>query len=228
MKTAFLAAALGATFVTLPATAAQIVPTTYTTVNGQGAASCNCYNYWDKKYNGAGAQTTTDSALLTGGVGDLTDGIIATTTWDQVENYSGEGPYVGWYNYFTPNPLVTFNFAHVGSIDTVRIHLDNSNYGGVAGPASILIDGMAQNFTNPSLGTAGFVTLAGLNLTGNIHTVQFQQQSGHWVFVSEVQFLGTLAGSVPEPTAWAMLVVGLGFVGGSRRWRKRATQAVFA
>ncbi len=217
-----LAALSGSSLVAAPAAAVQIFPTTYATVNGQGQASCNCYNYWDKKYNGAGAQTTTDSAPLTGGVGDLTDGIVAATTWDQVEDYSGEGPYVGWYNYFTPDPTVTFNFANVGMIDTVRVHLDNSGVGGVEGPAGILIDGQAQSFSNPASGTAGFVTFAGLNLTGNTHTVQFLQNNGRWVFVSEVEFLGSLVGNVPEPETWAMLIGGFALLGAASRRRKTA------
>ena len=216
---ALISGALGAALLAVPASAAQIFPITYTMVNGQGQASCNCYNYWDKKYNGPDAQATTDGALLTGGVGDLTDGLVASNTWDQVEDYSGEGPYVGWFYNFTPNPTVTFNFSNVSSIDTIRIHLDNSIYGGVEGPAGILIDGVSQRYTNPTPGTAGFVTFSGLNLAGDTHTVQFQQTPGRWVFVSEVQFDGALS-AVPEPATWAMFVLGFGMVGSAVRQRR--------
>ena len=57
----------------------QIFATSYEMPNGGGDASGGTYNYWDGSYSGSGS-TTTDAAALSGGLGDLTDGIIATET----------------------------------------------------------------------------------------------------------------------------------------------------
>src|SRR5438067_2130557 len=73
----------------------QLTPISYDMPNGFGRASGGMYNYWDKQYTGTGS-TMTDGALLTGGLGDLTDGVIAGGHWYDVENIQGTGPYVGW------------------------------------------------------------------------------------------------------------------------------------
>ncbi len=83
------------------ANALQITPISYDMENGGGS------KYWDKKYNGTG-NTSVNYAPLSGGVGYLTDGIIPTQNWNDVEVADGTGPYVGWEN---RNPVITFNFA---------------------------------------------------------------------------------------------------------------------
>lgn len=200
------------------ANAAQLVVTSYDTPNGDGQASGGSFNYWDKNYTGAGAKTT-DGAPLTGGVGDLTDGMVAGDFWYNLENSAGEGPYVGWYTARTINPKVIFNLSGAPTVNEIRIHLDNSRVGGVYTPASILIDGVNTAFSGPANGSIGWVTFSGLNLTGSNHSIEFQQDLRGWVFVSEVQFFG---GGVPEPTAWAMMLAGFGMVGGAVRRRKDA------
>ena len=198
------------------AQAAQLVVTSYDTPNGDGQASGGSFNYWDKNYTGSGA-TTTDGAALTGGVGDLTDGVVASNFWFNVENAAGEGPYVGWYARRTLNPTVTFNLAGTPTVNEIRIHLDNSRVGSVFSPAAILIDGVNTAFAGPANGSIGWVTFSGLNLTGGSHTIGFQQDLGGWVFVSEVQFFGS---GVPEPAAWAMMLAGFGMAGATLRRRK--------
>ena len=68
------------------AAAGNVVPTSYDMLNGQTGS----FTYWDDSYNGTGSPTTSGD-LLTGGLGDLTDGVIATENW-----FSTPGPYVGW------------------------------------------------------------------------------------------------------------------------------------
>lgn len=217
MKHLLTSAAIFA-FAALPTVgqAAQLVVTSYDTPNGDGQASGGSFNYWDKNYTGSGAKTT-DGAPLSGGVGDLTDGVVASDFWFNVENFAGEGPYVGWYAPHTLNPTVTFNLLGAPTVNEIRIHLDNSRVGGVFSPAAILIDGINTAFTGPANGSIGWVTFSGLNLAGTSHTIGFQQDLNGWVFVSEVQFL---SGGVPEPAAWAMMLAGFGMVGGAVRRRK--------
>lgn len=216
-RTTAVVVGLAAAAIAAPATAAtQIFATSYDMPNGDGQASGGSSNYWDKAYSGSGS-TTTDGAALSGGLGDLTDGVVAATSWNNVENPAGTGPYVGWYR--TVNPLITFHFAGLPTIDTIAIHLDNTSIGGVYGPAAILVDGVSKSFTLPTLGTIGTVTLSGLGLTGASHTVQFQQQSGTWTFVSEVSFYGE-SNAVPEPAAWALMITGFGAAGAMLRRRR--------
>jgi hypothetical protein len=211
------ALAIGAT---APAQAAQVFATSYSMPNGDGQASGGTYNYWDASYSGSGSKTT-DGAALSGGHGELTDGVVANAIWATVENVAGTGPYVGWYAPVTLNPTITFNFAGNPTIGSIAIQMDNSNFGGVYAPAAILIDGVSKAFTAPAVGTVGVVTLSGLNLTGGSHTVQFQQANRGWTFVSEVSFFSP-AGGVPEPATWAMMVTGFGLAGAALRRRNRA------
>ena len=203
-----------------PVAAAPLTVTSYSMPNGDGQASGGSYNYWDVAYTGAGS-TTTDGAALSGGVGDLTDGVVATDFWYNTENGAGTGPYVGWYRPATPDPTITFNFAGPVTINGIRVHIDNSNVGGVIAPSKIFIDGADTAFAAPANGTIGFVDFTGLNLTGSSHTLQFQQNGGSWTFVSEITFDGNAAG-VPEPTAWSLMIAGFGLAGTALRRRRTA------
>lgn len=219
-------AGAAALFIALPAAAStQIFATSYDMPNGGGQASGGSYNYWDKAYSGSGS-TTTDGAALTGGLGDLTDGVVAANPWYLTENGAGTGPYVGWLDASSTspqhNPTITFHFGGSPVLDAINIHLDNSQIGGVFAPASILVDGVSQSFTAPTIGTIGWVTLSGLNLTGGSHTVQFDQVPQSWTFVSEITFDGK-GGGVPEPATWSMMIAGFGLTGTALRRRRAAT-----
>ncbi len=207
------------------ATAVPIIVYSYDTPNGSGQASGGTFNYWDKAYTGSG-DTTLDGSALTGGTGDLTDGVAAPGVWSTTENVAGDGPYVGWLTSRTLNPLVSFSlltYAEPGyfRVDRIDIHMDNSNFGGVRAPASILVNGQATTFTAPPVGTSGWSTLSGFTEVTSNGPVDIQFfHSTQWVFVSEVSFDGTWIATVPEPASWAMLIAGFGLVGGSLRRRR--------
>jgi hypothetical protein len=175
------------------AVAGPLAPISYDMDNGNSGA----YNYWDQIYTGTGS-TTTDGAALTGGLGDLTDGVIASSNWNIAEAPAGNGPYVGWVN---KNPTITFNFGTTVWIDSVTLYLDDANLGGVLQPGSVDINGNNYVVTDPTPGDflPFGITFSGLNATGSTLTLQLFRQNS-WVFLSEVEFDGHVVSSaIPEP-----------------------------
>jgi hypothetical protein len=204
-----------------PAQAASISPLSYDMNNGDGQASGGSYNYWDGSYTGSGA-TSVDHAPLSGGTGDLTDGIVANDFWYAVENVAGTGPYVGWNGAAQGDTSIQFNFSGTQTISQIRIHIDNSMVGGVYQPLEYLVNGNAWSFAPLADGTIGWITLTGAAVTGtSLSLMLVHQQSYDWIFASEVQLDGTSGTSVPEPGTFALLGLGLAGLGLARR-RKAA------
>ncbi len=190
--------------------AVTIAPTSYDMPNGDFGS----FNYWDGTYTGAG-QTTVSGAPLSGGLGKLTDGVIAVLPWYAVSDYAGTGQYVGWYQ--TPDPTITFHFARSPTIDSITLHIDAQTGGGVYAPSFVKVDGAAQNYTT-GFGSSAIV-LTGLSLTGGSHTLQLGNgMTSFYVMLSEVEFAGTPA-AVPEPAAWSLLIAGFGLTGAALRRR---------
>ena len=187
---------------------AALTPDSYSMLNGNTGS----YNYWDEIYSGAGC-VTCDNAVLSGGRGDLTDGIIAADNWFVTEAPAGNGPYVGW----TLDPTITFHWNAPVNVSSVTFHFDDSNgSGGVSAPASVDVNGINFPISDPA-GSAPFAFVAnGLSFTGNDLSVTIHR-SNAWVFLSEVEFNVT---PVPEPETYAMLLAGLGLVGFAIRRRK--------
>ncbi len=202
-------AAIGAS----AASANMLTVTSYDMNNGCGNSCGGTYNYWDGNYNGSGSPTVSNS-FLSGGTGALTDGVIATLPWYDVSNESGTGQYVGWQTNYYGSPLITFNLAGTPTVKSVDLYVDNTDVGGVIAPSSITIDGTTYVPTaTPISPYAEELTVSGLSLSGSTITVQPNAGSQPWIFVSEVQFNGS---TVPEPSTWAMMLlgfVGLGFAG---------------
>ena len=116
----------------------------------------------------------------------------------------------------------SFNYWDLNYTGSGMTNVDGAALtGGVGTPDQILVDGVSQAFTGPANGTIGSVTLGGLNLTGDHHTIQFFQNTTFvWTFVSEVTFDGTAA--IPEPATWAMMIGGFALAGAAMRRRKVA------
>lgn len=202
--------ALGALVVAGTAGAVQVNPVSYDMPNG----SAGTFDYFDDTYNGAGC-TTCSLSPLSGGLGQLTDGVIATQNWNIVEAPAGPGPYVGWMDI---NPTITFHFGSSVAVDSVTFHFDDSGFGLVSAPASVTIGATTYNVINP-VGTDPFAfTVSGLGFVGTDMSVQINRTNS-WSFVSEITFQSP----VPEAGTSALFIAGLGaLVGLSRRRRRGA------
>jgi len=205
------AAILAAMFLPALAAAAPILPTSYDMLNGNTGS----YNYWDQIYTGAGC-VTCDNSPLSGGQGDLTDGIIATTNWFDAEFPPGNGPYVGW----TLDPLITFHFAPGTTVDSLTIYVDDADgQGGVSLPSGVRINGQLFSIGDAPGAEPKAFTFGGLNLTGDVGLELLRSTS--WVFLSEVQFDSGTATPIPEPMSLTLLGSGLAALAGKRLRRKR-------
>lgn len=188
--------------------AATVAPVSYDELNGFAGQ----YNYFDDLYTGSGCKTCAGSSL-TGGLGDLTNGVIATSNWNVAET-SGHGPYVGWA--YT-DPTITFHFGQLVQIDSVTFSFDDAQAGGVSAPTSVLIGTKSFSVANP-VGTAPFsFTASGLGFAGSDLAVKIVRGDVA-VFVSEISFLSPVDDAGTGPMAIAGLALVLWIAG--RRSRR--------
>jgi hypothetical protein len=211
MHTILLGGLLAASSV---AGAAVLAPSSYDMPNGGGVAHGGEFNYWDKNYSGSG-DTTLDNAPLSGGLGDLTDGVVSTLNWFNTENAAGSGPYVGWRVATLAAPLtVVFHFAHAVDIDHIAIHTDDSaGSGGVDAPASVrLVAGTVDQLfpvVDPSSDSAPFfINLSNLGISAVTSVALSFNAKNEWVFLDEVSFDGAVS-TVPVPGAALLLASAL-------------------
>ncbi|MDH5446378.1 MAG: PEP-CTERM sorting domain-containing protein [Gammaproteobacteria bacterium] len=170
------------------------------------------YNYWDDSYAGSG-DNTVDRSYLSGGTGDLTDGIIATENWNLVESPVGpHGPYVGWYT-FRGIPSIDFHFGQNVVINSITLYVDDSNgYGGVFVPSGVNIGSTSYSFTDPVGSEPTALTISGLDLMVSDLSMDIfggtANRNNTWVFISEITFDGRIL-SVAEPSTILLLSLGL-------------------
>jgi hypothetical protein len=212
--------------------AVPIKPVSYNMTNGYGTAVGGEYNYWDGNYNGTvgtntiNGNTVLDGGQLTGGLGALTDGTIATKDWesglDTVENFLGTGPYVGWT---WGDPTITFNFASAVKIASMTFYVDNPAlaHGGVAAPKSFTIAGADYLVDTANLATGPVpISFSSLGLDTQNLTVTINRNisdTSFWIFLSEVTFDDGMPTPVPEPSS--LLLFGAGLAGAALLWKRR-------
>jgi hypothetical protein len=201
----------------LTAHASPITVSSYSMPNG----ATGTYNYQDTTYSNCPASScTTTGAALSGGKGKLTDGVVPALQWTAGDP---EG-WVGWSKAQVNgvNPLVTFSFSGVQTVNTVTIWYDDQIVappGNVGPPASVSING--TNYNGIPQNTSGIqsYTITNLNQTGSSMTVQFfQDASNPWIMIGEVSFDSS---SVPEPATWTLFAGGLSLVALHRLQRRR-------
>ena len=187
------------------ADAANLFPLSYAMLNG----SSGNFNYWDDSYNGSG-NNQLDAAYLSGGPGDLTEGVIATENWDVTESGTVSGPFVGWAN-LDPN----INFNSRLNLNSITVYADDfDGFTGVSQPISITVNGISFSVADNAGADPFAISLTNLGLsTSNLDITIHRGNS--WVFVSEVTFEGVTAVPVPA-AAWLFISGLLSYVGYTR------------
>jgi hypothetical protein len=188
----------------LAAVAGQITVVSYSMFNG-GTAT---FDYRDTSYLPCPSNNcNTTGAALSGGTGELTDGVSPTADW----NLGPPEGWVGWANNLTNglNPIVTFFFSGMPTINSVTVWFDNTlNVGLVSAPSSISVDGTSYNSIPQGISGPQAFTINGLNITGSSIEMQFFQ-TDEWIMIGEVTFNGTKAPPVPEPGTLVLFGSGL-------------------
>ncbi len=204
--------AIAAGLLAAPCAATIVLPTSYEMRSPDNGT----FNYQDDSYNG-----TNTGGFLSGGTGDLTDGVIAGAHWNVTP-----GPWVGWFNV---NPVIVFRFAPGTMINTIDFYFDDARGSGAVtlpqgvqlSHAGITIDALPTITTNDIVGRYSY-NIGGLAVDALSATLL---RNTGWTMLSEVTFSGTVSAgppaAVPEPASWAMLILGFGFVGGAMRKRAR-------
>jgi hypothetical protein len=105
------------------------------------------FTYYDDGYAGPAATGDPTSALspLAGGLGDLTDGTIATANWNVTPAL-----YVGWSSI---TPTITFFFDQVYDFTALTLYADDSNQlGGVSTPGRAIVNGTSYQVADGASG----------------------------------------------------------------------------
>jgi hypothetical protein len=188
-------------------------PNRYDLPNGHWGA----YTYYDNTYTGLGNRNER-GAPLSGGIGDLTNGIIGTQwAWG---SQTDANPWVGWDSF---SPTIEYTFPSEVGIETIRLHTLTNRQARIHiwDAVEVSIDGGAPvRFT---FADAAYADQALHWLDVPIHrnatTVEMTliPLAGKWGFLSETEFV-----PVPEPSSLALAaMLGAAFIPRARRWRRR-------
>jgi hypothetical protein len=183
-------------------------------LNGEGQLAGGWVNYWDETYNGSG-NPLMDLSPLTGGLGQLTDGVIGHVDW---WGNLGNGPAFEWVAWTTINPTIVFRFDQPYIFDQISLHVNNSTLGAVTIHSLVTFDFSMDGVTYVSptsypTGPGEYGQYGGrwvdytVSGVGTYVRANLVRTGPNWIFLSEVEFRGT-----PIPTPGAVALLGAGFV----------------
>jgi hypothetical protein len=186
---------------------ANVITVTSYSMNNGGTGA---FDYEDRSYLPCpGNDCNTTGASLSGGAGQLTNGFDATSDWDAGQGAAGRY-WIGWdtAELNGADPVVTFNFGAVNTVNSITVWFDNTlGAGGVGAPGEILVNGTAYTPPQNVAGPQAF-SISGLSITSNSVNVQFEQSSDQWIMIGQVSFSGGTG--APEPSSVLLLISALG------------------
>jgi hypothetical protein len=229
IRASVLCIAAGLLWFNASAQATKLNVVSYSMKDGASQYGYNWYGYNDNSYN----KPRSSEGYLSGGLGDLTDGVESAST---VLGYYNWTPYVLWDR---ETPVITFDLGATKSVSSINTYFKYFPVAAVYMPDSVGIRVSNDGTTYTDLST--FVISADQRVVGGNDTNrEFQvlsapvtgryfeltlnnQIDGRWIALGEVTFKGNVT-PIPEPETYAMLVAGLGLIGAAVK-RRKATQA---
>lgn len=216
----------GALVALVMASAAQAGPLTVSSYSMPDGNTGVSTMYGDNLYTG-----TNNAGMLSGGVGELTDGVFGTQV--------GTGPIGAWTPYvlwLSRSVQITFDLGAVQTVDSITGHFNAFGGAGVRIAPFVNIrfsaDGthfganIRQDFVTGPYANDTPLALDLLSTSGSGRYVQLElPQISGWYALSEVQLANNLpvAGpnGVPEPASAALVLGALGALAATRRRRPR-------
>lgn len=196
-----------ATAVLATAASAQVVRVwSYEGPNGESSRTAD---FWDDTYTFRdGTMPVLDSlSPLSGGLGQLTDGIVGVDDW-RVD--LGNGPWFEWVGWRTPSPTLIFDLGWVRPVTGVSVFVNNAGIG-----AERLYESLSVRFSEDKVSWAFPETFTTTTAERNDPSARYidelfaaQRTARYvevtfidsdplaWIFIAEVSFIPTPSASM--------------------------------
>ncbi|MEI6320024.1 MAG: PEP-CTERM sorting domain-containing protein [Pseudomonadota bacterium] len=185
--------------------AATVTPLSYVATPAEGQAQGGSFNYFDD------------------GGRQLIDGIFGGNNW---QSDLGNGPAQEWVGWLIANPVITFDFGSQVSITGMILGMNRDSSAGIhidlAGNANGQLFSIGPNdLPDDTRGDLSVTFAQALVGSSVIVSLVDTRQSGAWLFLDEIQFVGTSSTAVvPVPGALALMLPGLALIGLVARRRR--------
>lgn len=173
--------------------AVALTPVRYAMTNGQTGT----WTYHDDTYNGTG-NPSLDATELTGGLGQLFDGIVGG---DRIGTDLGNGPAYEWVGWNNVIPTITFDFDTPKALTSIAIHSNNEgNTVGLFGSVTLEFSNDGSNWTSAGAAVVRTTTtMERRDKRARFMVIPFQRTARYlratfadgwepWIFISEIDF----------------------------------------